>query len=226
MFKRRRSSSFSEPAFNSKRIVAKPGFRRRSYRRSFARVQRPFPGTGGGLRTRQFVYTAVLSQVASVPAFGAAAMSLSQLPQVATFGALFDQYRVDYMEFTFRPRYPDNTIVSPATALPPLIYTVIDKDDSSAATTLAQLQEYQSCETHGSSVEQFTRRFKPGCRGLVWDGAAAQPGLCMTSPWLDIAYTTTVHYGMKYGCTAGPAALTLQSWDIDLYVGLSFKNLR
>lgn len=178
------------------------------------------------MRARQFAFNATLVSLGTAQ-FGAISVQLNQLSQVSTFSALFDKYKIEYIECTFRPRAPFNSMENAATALPviPMIYTVIDPDDALAPTTLAQLQEYQSCESQPSSNPEFTRRFRPHILEGAWDGTNVVPAKSSPAGWVDIAYTTIRHYGMKYGCTAAQAAPS-QIWDIDCYVGVSFMNVR
>jgi len=213
------------------RPIKKTGTMRRRFKKSSASMmskpQMPLQGSLNKIYAyRQFVYTTAITQTAGAVTAGAINMTLGQVPQFATFNSLYDAYRIDYMEITFRSRNTDNGLLSAAVQVIPLIYTAVDKDDSTTP-TLAQIIEYQGVQTHPTSLEQFTIRFAPATRGLIWDGAAAQAGARLTKQWIDAAQTGIPHYGLKYVITAGVGGQTsLATWDVDLYCGVSFKNVR
>ena len=173
---------------------------------------------------RQFHSTGTLSQVAAADTITGFSMILSGFPNQTAVSALFDRYRVDYMEYTFRPRI-NSWDVGVGTSTAPRIFVAVDKDGAFPA-TIAGIQQYQNCETH-DCTETFTVRFKPGVVTGASTGAAIVAATNVVSPWLDMAVVTIQHYGMVAGCTAGLAAQPqLQTWDIDLYLGLSFKSVR
>ncbi len=190
------------------------------------RYQSPLFATQGGIHFfRQFAYRIQFSQTGGADALGATNFVLSSVSNYTGFTDLFDVYRVDYLEFTCTPQMmftesaPTVTIGSP-------LYTAIDLDDSSTPGTLTVIREYQTCMTTGQG-QSVTRRFKPGVLTVIWDGSAAVAGGHEISPWIDCAKINIPHFGLKYGCIAGAAGQTsLQTWAIDLYVGLSFKNVR
>jgi len=182
---------------------------------------------------RQYIYTTTITQgnAAAGDTLGTLAMILQQCNNDAAFSDLYDQYRIDYLEFTF---YPTTTLADLADQLgpavppvPALIYTVVDRDDQTTPVNLAELYEYQTIETHNTG-QQFTLRFKPGTVGTMVNAAGTQVAARNEiSPWLDIAQNTIRHYGVKYGITAGAASqLGLSAWRVDLYAGLSFKYIR
>jgi hypothetical protein len=173
------------------------------------------------------VYTATITQT-TTNLLGALNCTFGQLPQVNTFAGLYDMYRIDYCEFTFKPRVTGWSMVQGATVAPiptpPTIFTVVDKDTSNTPASLSALQEYQTVEEH--KYKNFTHRFKPGTLGGIWDGANLAPGRTQISPWVDMAQTSIPHYGILYGVTAGVATTLAQVWDVSLYIGFSCKCVR
>lgn len=189
-------------------------------------VQRPLHAPlGAPVRFRQFVYTTNLTQAATAQ-FGSGNFTLAQLPQVATFTALFDQYKVEYLEFSFRMAYLTTPITAFTTTTMPAIYTVVDLDDVVAPTTLNQLREYSSCQIH-ENTPTFTVRFKPGILTGIYNGTTIVAGGATSAPWLDCNQTAIPHYGVKWGCDAGTAVgqTQFQIWNIDLAVGLVFRHV-
>ena len=222
MLKRRRTSSFYSPA-------PKLG-RRTLYRRPRARAAMLSRMPTMPLRAnaqpayamRQFHSTATLTQSAASEIVQGLSMTLNGYPNQTAVSALFDKYRVDYMEYTFRPRI-NSWDVSVATSTAPRIFVAVDKDGS-FPTTIAGIQQYQNCETH-DGTETFTVRFKPGVVTGASTGGGIVAATNVVSPWVDMAVVTIQHYGAVAGCTQG-AGTQLQTWDIDLYLGLSFKSVR
>lgn len=227
MLKRRRSSSFSYLPAKSFRSTRFASYRRpsRNTPAVHALPQIPLhPRDTPVYNMHQFHSTVSITQTASAETITAMTMVLSGLPNITPVAALFDEYRVNYMEFTFRPRITEWTSTT-VSITAPRIYTAIDKDGSAGA-TVAQIQQYQTCQTHDSN-DVFTIRFKPGVLMPAWTGAVSAPAIKRVSPWVDIAQTGIQHYGLITGITAGAAAQTqLQTWDVDLYLGLSFRCVR
>lgn len=174
---------------------------------------------------RQPAYRTTAVQTAGADALGAFNFVLTSVTNYTGFTDLFDVYRVDYMEFEFMPR--STAVDLHTTDIAPNIYTVIDKDDSVTPGTLASLLEYATCERHSSADPAFVRRFKPGTLSGIFDGTSVVAGTSHVGQWIDAAKISIPHYGLKWGITAGAAGQTaLQTWDVQLYVGLSFKYIR
>jgi hypothetical protein len=185
--------------------------------------QRPLPATGGGpFKFRQLAIHLALVQT-NLDVLGATNFYLAQISNQSNFTALFDQYKIDYLEYTFRPQANATTLVTTSTV--PRFITAIDYDDSNTPGSLAALEEYMSAETH--FTDTFTRRFRPKILTMIWDGSNPAPGGSTTAPWIDCAQNLIPHYGLKYGIEAGSVAQTaFQTWFMDLYVGISFRNVR
>jgi len=188
-------------------------------------VQRPLRAPLGSIvQFRQPAWTTTFSQTAGAAAFSAGNFTLSQATNYTGFTDIWDVYRVDYLEFTFRPLMVF-TASAPTVTIAPALYVVIDKDDAAVPSTIATLREYSSCRT--TVYDPMTVRFRPGILSYVYTGSTTSPSGHEEGRWLDCAATNIPHYGIKFGCDAGAAGQTLlQTWSIDLYVGLSFKYVR
>lgn len=171
--------------------------------------------------------TVTVTQTANAPTLGAFNFVLSSATNYTAFTDLFDVYRVDYLEFQFYSRNTAHDLSTSATDISPDILTVIDKDDSVAPGTLDALREYSSLETHPCSEPVFVRRLKPGILTGAFDGTSVVACRSEIGAWIDCSRIGIPHYGLKYGVTAGAAGQTnLGSWDVQLFVGLSFKYIR
>lgn len=123
---------------------------------------------------------------------GAAAWSINDLPQVGSFGALFDQYRIVKIQIIFE--------FSGAVAAGAGLYIVEDYDNSTALAGVNEAQEYSSC--------QFLR---PGDSIVIDMIPTAFAGTTiLPSPWLDLNTTTTAHFGIKCVSPAGAG----NSWQV------------
>jgi hypothetical protein len=166
----------------------------------------------------------IVSQTALTPVFGGALISLqgttSMYPQLAF---IFDQYRIDCAEFTFRPMFLGTTIASSATAIVPQLLTVVDYDDANALTNVAAIQQYANLQV--STVETQVRRFVPHCAVGAYSGTFV--GFAnREAQWLDSASVAVQHYGVKWAIEAGLVGQTaLQSFTISSRVHFSFRNV-
>jgi hypothetical protein len=137
------------------------------------------------------IYTMVQSLTPSVIActtqFGSYYFTISQLDQFSSLGSVFDQYRIDEIEMTFRPAV--NTLNNE-------LITVIDWDDASVPGTIAYLDEYANACV--SMNETQVRRWKPSVAVPAYQ-ATSSGYTNVQSPWIDCAGNTVQHYGLKYG---------------------------
>jgi hypothetical protein len=170
----------------------------------------------------QDIAEASFNQTATAPAFGTIYYLASDLDQFANFAVIFDQYRIEETEVTFRPAFTDNSL-SFSTIVAPLLYVVVDYDDSSVPSTLAQLREYSNCTQ--SLYETQVRRFKPHVAIAAYASTFTEYAN-VESPWIDCTGNAIQHYGIKYGCDAGVTAQTnLQHWIIQTRHRISFRNI-
>ncbi len=174
---------------------------------------------------RQTAYTTTVSQAAT-DAFGAFNFVLTSATNYTGFTDIWDVYRVDYLEFSFEPTFTANSFATYTTNVVPRIFTVIDIDDTVTPSTISSLTEYQTCRTH--VYEPFKIKFRPGTLTGIFDGTTIVAGQSVRSPWIDCAKISIPHYGVKWGIQGNTAAgaTTFQSWNVNLVVGLSFKNVR
>jgi len=173
-------------------------------------------------RTFSFIQNAPtlnIAQAAGTDTFSAYAFALNSLTQYTIFTAAFDQYRVDWLQLTFRPRSNMNAL--DAVAVAPQLITVVDYDDGAVPTLISTLEQYENvCYT---VFDTQVRTIRPHANMNV-DGAVAAP---TASPWIDCNVAAVAHYGVKYCVTRGLGGQTaLQTFAIDVRVQLSFKLVR
>jgi hypothetical protein len=163
--------------------------------------------------------------IQTYPAFnvGSGTVQFSYFPQFVSLQAIFDQYRIDEVEITFRPLVGSGGLLSSA----PQLYTVVDYDDASTSGyTVQNLLDYSNCTQ--SVYETVVRKFKPHVAVAAYSvGTTTLVGYQnQESPWLDTASINVPHYGVKYGLDGASSSSNLQSVAISLRIRISFRNVR
>ncbi|AUW34332.1 capsid protein [Circovirus sp.] len=161
-------------------------------------------------------FATTISILKSANTAGCNFFSLNQLPNYGEFTALFDQYKVNGVKYEFIPRFNS---IDQATATGGEFYTVIDRCDNDAPTSLNQMLEYQSMRKT-PLTRKHTRYFKPGVPTGVYanvdDPLNAYPlaSRVTLSPWLSTTDgenasqvpSSIEHLGLKYWCSATNAS--------------------
>jgi hypothetical protein len=174
--------------------------------------------------------TGQLNLNSSTPLLFSCAFELVDLAQVATFAALFDQYRIEKVRVHFKARSNAISvfnIASPNSGVPSG-FIVVDRDDSAAPASMAALQEYDTAvEFEGSESVEVT--LVPSItRALFASGAfsgyeTADSG----SVWIDMANTGVPTYGIKGGISSLTATTTSAwIWDVTAEYIVSFRNTK
>lgn len=187
-------------------------------------------GSDMTLPTGSAIVGALIRQSSSSDVFASWAFALADIPNISSIAALFDQYRIDEIQFRLRSRNPgvwQANQASPnyATTSPLL---VIDRDDNTAPTTLLELQQYDNCQCL-SAQDSIDVIFEPSITPSVFSGGAFSGYAVDDSGkyWLDVANTGIPHYGIKVGMPALVATTTSRyDWDVEAVYKVSFLNVR
>jgi hypothetical protein len=171
----------------------------------------------------------VIAPTPTTSLFGQIAFEAQDLPQSADYFTIFDQYRVDRLQFRISPQINS---ISATTASPnavvPRLFVVVDRDDATVPTTLSQLREYDNVQDI-LPYEGITIDFEPSATPAVYQ-AGAFSGYAVASSgelWMDAASTAVPFYGIKFGCDPTTTGATAAyNWYVDCYVQMSFKNTR
>lgn len=156
---------------------------------------------------------------AAVPTFHSYAFTLSLLPDVASYGAVFDQYRIDRIECWGQPR-ADITVGPGINA--GILTTCVDYDDANVFVSTNDPLSYQN-RLVGNGTSVFKHDFQPHAAPGMYSGAVFTGFGNVASPWIDVASTTVEHYGIKLAWGSTDA---VYSMDIFATFHLSFKNAR
>jgi hypothetical protein len=150
--------------------------------------------------------------------FATFSFSLSQLDQVASLVAVFDQYRIDEIEMWLFPHLSSNNAAS---GNPGLLATVIDYDDSNALTTFAQALDYTNCLTSSGLMGHY-RRFRPHLATAAYSGVFTSFANDEET-WIDAASTGVLHYGVK---SAAATTSSVETYDAIVRFHVSLRNVR
>lgn len=157
-----------------------------------------------------------ITQAAGTATLGAISIQLAYFDNAGTIAALFDEYKFDKLQVTFRPHSTSNPLAVVTVIVPQLI-TVVDTDDAAAPTTLASLRENDSSEV--SVFETQVRTFTPGSTTAEGDNLIGQ--------WTDMALPNRAFFGVKYGVEAGNGGQTLlQVWSAQIRAQISLRHIR
>lgn len=125
--------------------------------------------------------------------------------ELAGYQALFDQYKIRWIELMLLPR-----TVNTVTAVTNFgrICTAIDFD-SAAANSFANLETFTNSVTTAGNVSHY-RAFKPCVSVAVGasNSASALNALSVMSPWLDLTTLNTPHYAFKCSQTVTDVVYT------------------
>jgi hypothetical protein len=145
--------------------------------------------------------------------------SVSNIDQSTSLASIFDEYRIDEIEFWVIPRLSQTTAVSQG---PGLLTSVIDYDDAATLTSLASASDYTNAITASGLLGHY-RRFKPHAADALYQASALSAFGNVTSPWIDWAYPNTQHYGVKLAISA---TSSVQSYDFNVRLHISNRNVR
>jgi len=147
------------------------------------------------------LFGTVLSPSATVPTFGAVGFTLNQIDQVSTLIALFDQYKIAFVEVWFTPQNTGSQGTEYS--------TVLDFDDSNNLASYAAANDYQNCVTTTLNDGQY-RCLVPHVAVAAYSGAFTSFAN-ETAPWIDCSSSAVVHYGIKLAAVVATAATTVIS---------------
>lgn len=152
-------------------------------------------GTTTGIFNMQFNFC--LSGVNA--SIGGGAPTLLPLPAATEFSALYDQYRIDYVDCQFMFSNNQSSVNSPGTVLP-IMYLAKDYDDSNVA-NYTDLQQYSTQRTWQLGQHRkdgvYHVRVKPNVDVTVYQSALLT-GYARGKPmFIDTSSPAVPHYGIK-----------------------------
>jgi len=165
---------------------------------------------------RETYSAATITASTSLPVFGALNFQINSLGDLSSYQGLFDAYRIIQAEVQFIPKY----VVGSNTGVP-LLFTVIDYDDSSTPTQISQLLDYDTVQISPGDVLQ-SRVLTPRAALGVYGSTLTSYGQTANSQWMDLASPQVQYYGVKYGLEA--AAYSAGFYEVIVTLTIQTKS--
>lgn len=200
---------------------------KRAFAASTFQLNGTWPGMNPEIRTgmkvydfqQTFTYTNYQTSSTTLETFGNHQVQLANYANATTFGSLFDQYRIALVEAWFIPRFvPVGTNNNTGRFV-----SVVDYDDTNNLTTTAEAMEYDTAMVSSGSAGHY-RRFVPMVNNPVQvSGGGFTASSSKPAPWVDIASTNILHYGLKTAWTVTDAAYT---YDLVVRITIQCRGVR
>lgn len=124
--------------------------------------------------------------------------NLGQLPNVGEFTALFDQYRITYIQVKFFLKI-DPGAQTAATASYPRIFYCRDYDDDVLPPSLNVLREHNRTSVRVLHPNRaVTVGFKPAIADLIYSSPTSSAYSPQWKQWIDCNNSAVPHYGLKW----------------------------
>jgi len=151
----------------------------------------------------------------TIPTFSATYFILNFLDQVTSLTNVFDQYRVNELEYWIEP------LPGAASGAGGFLYSVIDYDDASNLTSINQACDYTNVISSSASDGHY-RRFKPHIAVAAYSGTFTS-FTNEDAQWIDSSSINVQHYGIKTACSTTTAAIL---YTIRVRVHFEMRNVR
>jgi len=165
--------------------------------------------------TQMIDYGTVLTSSNVGPAFGGQNFQLNSLPQVASWTAIFDQFKIDAIETWLQAAQTNNG------GHTGWLYSAVDYDSGAAPASIAAIQQYSNVKE--SSIQtghyhKFVPHVAVGAYTGTFTGYANQ-----TSQWIDSNSPTTQHYGQVFAVSQTTDNGLI--FNLQARLHLSFRNV-
>nr|QBX89322.1 putative capsid protein [Insect-associated ssDNA molecule]QBX89324.1 putative capsid protein [Insect-associated ssDNA molecule]QBX89326.1 putative capsid protein [Insect-associated ssDNA molecule]QBX89328.1 putative capsid protein [Insect-associated ssDNA molecule] len=155
---------------------------------------------------------------------------LADMPNITALGTLYDSYRINKVKVTFTPVQSDTSGVSlgtPADNVPPLLITVIDRDDYALPTSLSELEQYETYR-QVFATKPHSVALTPACSMMAFRTAVSTGYVQGFKKWCDMAQTDIEFYGLKGCILRNPTAANTfkAAWYVRVKYWISCKTVR
>jgi hypothetical protein len=179
------------------------------------------PSTRQPVSTFRRTYTAgTISASVSGDTINAWPITLSSLPGSSEFTALFDQYRILEVSYSFIPYFTE--VPSTAGTVPGIFGSAIDYDDANFVLGLSDLQQYDSYQRI-NAVKSLTRVVRPRSAVAMYSGAFTSFGN-VYGQWIDSASPSVQHYGLKTVLHGSTFAANTAIYELEIQVVLQCRS--
>jgi len=168
--------------------------------------------------TQEVFSSAFISTSTTLLTLKAVSFQLADLTQFASFTAVFDQYMITEIECWITARLEGEAAATTNTGY---MFSVVDYDDKTALTSIADAQSYTNVLATPGMMSHY-RRFVPHIAIASYSGAFTS--FTNSGPqWIDSASSSVQHYGLKTVNTTTDAVYT---YDLNVRYHISFRNIR
>lgn len=131
--------------------------------------------------------------------------SFDQVTNYNYYAQLWDQYRINFVKVEFIPvqatlvnRPYDDTTTPNVNTSTPLLFAVIDRDDSNVQNS-AEIKSRQG-HRYCKATRKMDWSFSPSTLTPVYAGSVSSFGykVNLNKQWLDMGNTGVIHFGLKY----------------------------
>jgi hypothetical protein len=155
---------------------------------------------------------------------GSYVLLATNFPGFSGIASVFDQYRIEEAQVTFRPIITmGQATTATFSQVQPMMWVTCDFDDATSV-PVSQIQQYPQC--NGTLYEVNSVCFKPRIN-VAAQSSGGYVGSHMTSGWVDCAFTTCQHFGVKwaYDSLSG-SGVPGQAWTLMVRARFSFRAVR
>lgn len=174
-----------------------------------------------------YLISGSVAAVAGTPVFygGVFGINITEIDLLSAYQSLFDQYRIVGCEMTFNPMFNTDSAAGTTNYLGELA-TVIDYDDATTPSAFSVLRSYENVKITNCQTKQV-RRFVPHLAVSSYTTGGVFAGYTnMKDQWIDMAYPTVQHYGIKFGFSGSASVTTVPQYMVDTVIMLQFKSIR
>jgi hypothetical protein len=156
---------------------------------------------------------------------GVIAPQLNSFQDSASYAAVFDQYRIDWITIRVMGLATQQAQTAANTDSAMYLIGVIDYDDAVNLGSVAQGLSYSSAKVIGQS-ENAIMACKPSVASDIGVANAAGTGIApRKGVWINSDNVAIPHYGFKFLTPQG-VGTNVGSWRLIITAGISFKNTR
>lgn len=159
------------------------------------------------------------SGAGGAPTYYAKSWSLSQLDDENTYATVYDAYRIVGVAVKFTPRFqlPPGGVNN--TSASTQCYVATDFDDDIAPTSQSSVRATGTCKIFDCS-KPFKMFIRPRCTGAFFANSTFS-GYSIekagkAGPWIDMANTNVVYYGLKLATAGTSAGFPADSLGFDI----------
>lgn len=174
---------------------------------------------------KRFVSLGSITMAAgSTETLGSLVFQLDDVPDFAEFKAMYDCFKINRVKLMFIPisnvslYSTASTQVFINTEHSNRIFTVLDFNDETPATSVNILRQYGTCKMSPNN-RIHKRYFKPRIQNSVASGTSQYIGWLSTDTSDDVKW-----FGVKYGITHQTAVGTENIYKVEAHYYLSFKQ--